>query len=235
MWLFGRGLSIGCGLTWDTPAARLELERGERISRIRETLPAEMDAPRVCTRSIRLLLEFLAERTTREWRHLFLTINWDFLLQREVLRFIPGKIKPIWLSDSQVFHLNGTIEDVPANAVRSPFLLPEDSYAQRTNSVEANLACNKVIWETTFVVMGMSFECETDRVLLQAINRVADDPPVRKSKWLIVNPDPGTLTAVAWRIKEAPPCATVVPICRALDRWREEGFVELGALGIFAG
>ena len=49
IWLFGRGASIACGLSWTVPAAWASLPREERVAHIRETLCAEMNAPAVDT------------------------------------------------------------------------------------------------------------------------------------------------------------------------------------------
>jgi hypothetical protein len=198
IWLFGRGLSIGCGLTWDVPEEWQAIPRPEKVEKIRLTLAAEMDSPSVSIRSIR---EF----------HLFLTTNWDFLLQREVLSFLPDEFVPVWLSTSHVFHINGTVEKLTDQPLRSPFLLTEDPESQRTNSVEANTAFGKMIWETTFVVVGMSFECATDKFLLYHLNRVEDDLPIGESRWIIVNPDPGTLAAASARIEAALPLSNSLP------------------------
>jgi len=77
-WLIGRGLSIGCGLTWVVPAAWSELEREARIDRIKETLREEMNREYVDTKPIRSLLGILAAHTAPGWRHEFLTTNWRF-------------------------------------------------------------------------------------------------------------------------------------------------------------
>ena len=235
IWLFGRGLSIGCGLTWDVPEDWLGLERCEKVEKIRNALRTEMDAAHVCTSGIRSFLDFLAQRTTGGWRHLFLTTNWDFLLQREILSFVPDRILPTWLSNSHVFHINGTVEDPPGHSFRSPFLLTEDYESQRSGSTEANIAFNKMICESTFVVIGMSFECAIDRFLLRHLNKVEDDLPIGESQWVVVNPDADILAIVAKRLQTALPCATISPVCRTLDQWREEGFGELTSMGVFAG
>ena len=39
------------------------------------------------------------------------------------------------------------------------------------------IAYNKFIWSQTFVVVGMSFECQVDKYLLSALKRVEDDLP----------------------------------------------------------
>jgi hypothetical protein len=70
----------------------------------------------------------LSERTRDRWRHLFLTTNWDFLLQREIDEFLPDC--PHWLRDTQVFHVNGTVEDQTdgGNSNRGSFLLTRISH-----------------------------------------------------------------------------------------------------------
>lgn len=222
-WLFGRGLSIACGLSWDVPAEWWPLERGEKIDRISRALLVEMDAPHVSVVVIRAFLNFLAQRTKSGWRQWFVTTNWDFLLQREILNTLPEEDVPCWLSTSHVSHLNGSIEVLPNNSHPSPFLLPEDPRSQRTETGEANDAYSRIIEDRLFIVVGMSFECETDKSLLTAINRVEDDMPVGESTWLIVNPDQTTLEVTSKRIKMALPFARVWPVCRKLEQWLEEG------------
>lgn len=231
VWFFGRGLSIGCGLTWNVPSGWQTLDRDKQIENTRETLLAEMNAPSVCPEGIRQFLEFLARHTAGDWRHL--TTNWDFLLQREILGRITDNVRPAWLSDSHVFHLNGTIEHPKDHHFRSSFLLTQDRGEQRTNSIEANIAFNHMIVRNTFVMLGMSFECATDMFLLRQLNKVHDTMPVGDSQWLIVNPDSAVLQVTCGRIQTALPYANVVPVCRTLDQWRKEGFRELTALGVF--
>src|ERR1700683_2239261 len=114
VWLFGRGLSIECGLTWTEPEDWKTLFlRSERIERIKPSLRAEMDSPLVNTAPIRDFLIFLNQHTPLEWRHLFVTTNWDCLLQRELSAVVSGSYLPHWLrhsAGSHVHHLNGTVE-----------------------------------------------------------------------------------------------------------------------------
>jgi hypothetical protein len=192
-----------------------------------------MDGPGMCTKSIRRFLEFLSQRTVPGWRHFLATTNWDFLLQREVLRFITDDVRPSWLVDSHVFHLNGTIEDPPGDSFRSPFLLPEDLSTQRTITPEADTAVNKMFRATTFVVVGMSFECPTDRFLLRQLNEVQDHLPIGESEWIVVNPDSTALNATSGRIQNALPSARVLPVCCTMAEWQEKGFGELRPWGVF--
>ena len=224
---------MGCGLTWDVPYEWQRLPREDRINRIKATLRIEMKAPGVNTRSIRTFLSFLQENTAFNWRHLFITTNWDYLLQREIVR-LSLSVLPAWLESSHVFHVNGTVEDRLPNHNRSPFLLPEDPKNQRTWSTEANVAFNKMIWQRTFVVVGMSFECATDGYLLHHLNSVEDDLPIGESHWVIVNPDGMALDAAAARIRTALPSAKTTKVCETFAGWNERRFPELSAKSIFS-
>jgi len=106
-WFFGRGLSMGCRLPWSVPDEWRHLHRDEQIARIKETLRFEMDRPSVDCSDIRDLLRILSEHTVPPWRHLFITTNWDFLLQREVLA-LGHTDQPAWSAETHVYHLNGT-------------------------------------------------------------------------------------------------------------------------------
>jgi len=232
-WLFGRGLSIGCNLPWSVPAEWSHLAREERISRIKVVLRQEMDAATVDCKVIRCLLELLAKHTVAGWRHRFITTNWDYLLQREILA-LPMKVQPPWLANSHVFHLNGTVEDLPDNSNRSLFLLEEDSGTQRTATPEADIVYNQMTWDRTFVLVGMSFECETDRFLLLALGRVEDDLPIGESSWVVVNPDRNVLGLSCQRLQKALPRASVKPVCATLSEWVQNGPQELRQWGILA-
>lgn len=87
LWLFGRGLSIGCGLLWDDLSNCQQSSRDGKIGCIKRQLRQAMDAPGVSPDPIRDFLRFLSRRTEKGTRHRFLTTNWDYLLQREVSAF----------------------------------------------------------------------------------------------------------------------------------------------------
>ena len=233
VWLFGCGLSMGCGLKWRVPLEWRDLEREQKIARIKGELRKKMDCPEVNTTSIRSFLAFLAGRTTPGWRHLFLTTNWDFLLQREIGRFITSRCKPDWLVSSHVFHLNGTVEQLSDSSHRSPFLLEEDPCTKRVRTVEANDAYSKMVSRRTFVVVGMSFECETDRFLLHALHRVQDDMPIGESTWIVVNPNQAALDRSTERIKTALPSCHIYSVCQPFYPWLTSGLPELISLGVF--
>lgn len=232
-WLMGRGLSVACGLTWNVPPEWYGLGREDKIEQIKVSLRGEMDGQHINTQPIRALLATLSRFTTRGWRHEFVTTNWDYLLQREIFR-LGLEVLPSWLTTSAVFHLNGTVELLPSNDHRSPFLLEEDNVCHRHWTVEAEIAYSRVIWRRVFVVVGMSFECETDRFLLSALQRVEDDLPIGESQWLILNPDREILEQSSRRIREALPRARVEPLEERFESWVQRGMPQLQAVGAIA-
>ena len=234
-WLFGRGLSIGCNLPWTVPVDWKGLAREEIIDRIKGQLREEMNRASVDCAIIRSLLGLLATHTNNGWRHRFITTNWDYLLQREILN-LGLTVLPSWLANSHVFHLNGTVEDLRDNSHRSPFLLEEDSGTQRVQTPEANMVYNQMIWDRYFVVVGMSFECETDRFLLRALGRVQDDLPIGESSWIVVNPDQTALDSSCQRLKKVLPHAlvSVSPVRASLREWLQCNTQELKEWGTIA-
>lgn len=229
VWLMGRGLSIGCGLSWSVPAQWERLDRAMRIERIKASLLTEMDKPEIDTSAIRSLLVLLRDQTARDWRHRFVTTNWDTLLQREIDR-LNFDSTPDWLPNTGVAHLNGVVED--ANEFRSPFLLETDSAEFRTPTAEANKAFNQIIWMRHFVLVGMSFECRVDKGFLRAIAKVEDDLPIGESEWVVVNPNDRDLAVSCQRIQEALPNAHVQPVARDFHTWLLDGLPELQEWGV---
>lgn len=217
-WIFGRGISIGCNLTWSVPSSWGEIPRAEKIDKIKNALVYEMKNKNIDTSSIQVFLKNLAKMTSSKYCHQLITTNWDCLIEREV-EALELKILPKWLSNSYVYHLNGTVEAHENLNFGSPFLLEEDSCNQRTLSVEANRIFNSMIWSRIFFVVGMSFECETDRFLLQSLNSVQDDLPIGESTWFVLNPDPKALEVSSSRIATALPRAKVYTRCIDFGNW----------------
>lgn len=233
-WFFGRGLSICCGLTWRVPDKWRELDREVQIRKIRAAIRTAMNDPSVNTGPIRRWLSLIGERTTPRWSHRLITTNWDYLLQKEV----SGQgwtVKPDWLENSHVNHLNGTIEELPNNGHRSPFLLESDPPEERRSTIEANLTFEKIIWDRHFVVVGMSFECEMDKFLLQALGAVQDDLPIGESRWLVVNSNVGAAEVAAARIQGVLPNARVEPVLMGFEEWLADGALQLRSWGAFSG
>lgn len=232
-WFFGRGLSIGCGLTWSVPGDWAELPRDVQIGRIKEALLAEMTAAYVDTADIKHLLGVLATRTVAPWQHQFFTTNWDYLLQREILN-LGLTAQPSWCAETHVNHLNGTVEVLPDNSRRSAVVLESDTGNARTSTLEGDNAFNKLIWNQTFVIVGMSFECEVDKFLLSALRRVEDDLPAGESLWVVVNPNTRALGASSARLKAALPRAKIIEVPMAFGAWLQAKLPELQACGAIA-
>lgn len=232
-WFLGRGLSICCGLTWRVPDEWRELDREVQILKIRDAVRMAMDDPSVNTGPIRQWLSLIGERTTSRWNHRLITTNWDYLLQREVSD-LGWTEKPGWLENSHVYHLNGTVEELANNGHRSPFLLESDPPEQRRSTTEANQAFGKFIWDRHFLVVGMSFECEMDKFLLQALGEVQDDLPIGESRWLVVNPDVTAAKNVATRIQCSLPKARVESVPMHFVEWLTDGAPQVRSWGAFS-
>lgn len=229
-WFFGRGLSIGCGLPWSVPPDWSNLHREEKILQIKAALSAEMDASHVDTTTIHMFLNTLATRTVKPWQHQFYTTNWDYLLQREIGR-LELTVLPDWCAGTHVYHLNGTVEILPENARRSAFVLESDFADARTSTHEGNVAFEKLIWNQSFVVVGMSFECAVDKFLLASLQKVEDDLPIGESRWILVNPDAQALAVAASQFRKALPHADVLEVPLSFDMWLEAGLPELQEFG----
>ena len=224
---------MACNLHWSVPSEWQTLPRDEKIERIKSQLRNEMDLPTIDTVVIKRFLEMLSEYTTQSWRSRFITTNWDYLLQREI-QFLNLEMQPPWMANSHVFHLNGTVEELEDNSNRSPFLLEEDPPSQRCFTPEANIAYNQILWDRTFVVVGMSFECDTDKFLLSALNRAEDEMPIGESDWVVVNQNKNALDISCARIKKALPRATVKKVCSDFNSWLKSGMNELRECGAIA-
>lgn len=137
IWLFGRGASIACGLPWAVPFTVDALPpRDARVAAIREGMRAAMHGPGVDTAPYVTLLALLETRTSPAWRHLFMTTNWDTLLDDEVEAKCPAVVPP-WLKSTFVFHLNGrALDTMPDPERRSDILLETDSESDRAKSQE---------------------------------------------------------------------------------------------------
>ena len=233
-WILGRGASIANGLRWrvrrDWYAAlrSRRTTRDEMIDRIRRTIRDEMDQPDVHNNAYRRLIEKLSRRTSKDWYHRFLTTNWDTLLEQELFPIVEAEgVVPAWLGQqSHIFHLNGTIEE-GNDEHRSPFLLETDDASERVQTLEANKAYNQLLTSKCAVVVGMSFECRTDRNFLDVLNRDEDVMPIGESAVYIINPEKSALDKVCDRIRSALPNSTMVPIEKSFDVWIDDGLSDL--------
>ena len=230
-WILGRGTSVACNLKWVVPDDWKKLEREEQISLIKKQLKAEMDSEHVDTLPYNNLLSALSSRTKENWCHLFVTTNWDYLLEKEIDK-LNLQVLPKWLDNSFVFHLNGTIEELEDNSNRSPFLLETDSASDREKTVEANIAFNKIAWRQYFIVVGLSFRCEMDKFTLSILNHVEDNLPIGESYWIVVNPNEAELKETMSIIQGYLPRAKFLPVEKGLNDWISSGMNELSKVGI---
>ena len=176
-------------------------------------------------------MNLLRNHTSSNHRNRLLTTNWDTLLEKEIEN-LNLEIQPEWLADSYVYHLNGTIEEHENTSHLSPFLLEEDKYTVRHPTTEVNTIFNNMIWDKIFVVIGVSFECETDRFLLHNLNRVHDEVPIGESFWLVLNPDKSVLEVSSSRIKSALPRSNVYYRQTTFAQWVADDMPELQELGV---
>lgn len=232
-WFFGRGLSIECGLTWRVPQEWSTYPRDEQITAIIAAITSEMSSTYVDTTVISQFLFMLANHTVSPWRHRFHTTNWDYLLQREIVS-LGHIVRPSWSAETHVYHLNGSVETLSDNSRRSVFVLESDSPQARIDTIEGNIAFNRFIWSQTFMVVGMSFECEVDKYLLSALMRIQDELPIRESFWVVLNPDADALSATSARLKTALPRANIVNRESTFSAWLDAQLPELQSLGALA-
>lgn len=155
------------------------------------------------------------------------------MLQRAILA-LGHKVQPPWCAETHVHHLNGTVEDLPDNSRRTAFVLESDPAQARVATIEGKIAYNKFIWSQTFVVVGMSFECEVDKYLLSALNRVEDDLPIGESFWIVLNPDSNALSATCARLQAALPRAKIAGSAITFRAWLDAQVPELQSRGAIA-
>src|SRR3569832_282159 len=201
--------------------------------RIKAELREQMNSQFIDISVIRRLLQVLEVGSCPFWCFRFFSSYWDYLLQREIIR-LDLSVKPSWLANTRVSLFNGTVEELKDNSDRSPFLLEEDPAEQRCFTEEANITNYEILWDRMFVVVGMSFECATDKFLLNALGRAEDHMPIGESIWLVVNRNSKTLESSCSRIARALPRASVKPVCMDLNVWLSDGLTELHEFGVLA-
>lgn len=236
IWLFGRGASVSCKLRWIVPEDWRDEDRDTQIEKIKEAIRFEMSSSKIDSSPYKSLLSELAKRTNPPWHHRFLTTNWDFLLQKEINQ-LGLTSTPIWLPETHVYHINGTVEEWPSvnkakPPLRSPFLLESDFPDQRSYSEEVAQAVQYIIWRKTFVIVGMSFECEMDRAFLMALGRIGKDIQISNSCWLVLNPNNDALKRICTLLQGTFPGAKIYSIATGFNEWLNEGMPQLITAGI---
>ncbi len=235
-WIFGRGASIANGLPWLVPDDwKRDLNEG-RVSReahigmIVDAIRSEMGQPSVHCDPYRRLLSVMAERTVDRGHHRLMTTNWDYLLQREVNAWIeanqPGTAPRFLSTHSAVIHLIGSVEPGEFQN-RSPFMLETDSASSRRRTHEANRALHLLLWSTLIIIVGISFECDTDHGLLGAIREHEDNVPIGAANFVIVDPCSETLESTYAKLATCFPRAGGVRVAMGLAEWIDVGMPEL--------
>lgn len=235
-WIFGRGASMANGLPWIVPDEwKRDLEEGRltreaHIDLIVDAIRSEMDSASIHCCPYRRLLRFMAERTVDKDHHRLMTTNWDYLLQREVNAWMeanqPGYAPRFLSTQSMVYHLNGSAEPGEFQN-RSPFMLETDSASIRRSTYEANQAFNLLLWSTLIVVVGMSFECDTEKGLLGALHHHEDNVPIGIANFIIVDPNQETLDRTYAMLAACFPRAGGVQVSMGLAEWIDAGMPEL--------
>jgi hypothetical protein len=225
-WLFGRGCSIATDLRWAEPRWWKVLPRQIRIALIRMRILRDMEKVPRRVGPYRNLLLLLSTRTHSDWQHQFNTTNWDYLLQREINDLaLAGK--PKWLLNSHVFHLNGSVENWGDPTRRAEILLETDPADYRSWSLEASKAFNVLVHQQLIIVAGISFRCETDRTLLNALACVEDDLAIGEATWIVLNSNLDELNNLKVLIAKKFPRGRIIPVHQGFGEWVSTGCVHL--------
>lgn len=230
-WLFGRGCSIACGLTWAEPSWWRFFPRRLEVALIKRRILVGMEQIPRGIGPYRNLLALLKTNTRPEWNHQFCTTNWDYLLQREISD-LSLSVKPNWLFSSHVYHLNGSVENWGEPRRRNEILLESDPADYRSWSLEASKAFNVLIHQRIVIVAGVSFRCKTDSKFLDALGAVHDELPIGEATWIVINSDPGELDAVKGLLITKIPNSRVIPVHQGFDEWVSDGCMHLKEQGV---
>ena len=177
----------------------------------------------------RRLLDIMEERTVDSGNHIFITTNWDYLLERDVDAWVeahhPGRA-PRFLRNSQVvYHFNGTTERELKHG--SSFLLETDIAGTRKATFEASEAFARLLWSQLIVVVGMSFECQSDRGLLGALREHEDKTPIGSALFILVEPCGEALEATCEKLAASFPRAYGLRVHSGFAEWLNSGMKEL--------
>lgn len=216
IWFFGRGASIASGVTWEESEESKKKSREERIQNIDRNLSSQMQTVPIGNNPYSQLLFLLENKKKVNQRNLFITTNWDYLLQREI-NSKNYTTRPSWLEDSQVFHLNGSIEKWGDARYRSPMLLPDDN--NRVDSLEFQKAMNFVLCERFFVMIGVSFKYTVDQQIIELLRPHEDNLLFGEGKYLIVDNCQEGLDRIENIINQNFPRAEVIKVKSDFKSW----------------
>jgi len=227
VWLAGRGVSLNCGLEWDVPAElyeafkRGELPREALARRISEELARAQESAPIDTWPLdSLLLALRKHGNQREWKHLFVTTNWDTVLD-EVLQSHPAHEGV----EASVAHLNGSIDDP------STLFTEADSREARDAAININAGFQNLLKAQVCVVVGISLSNALDQELVARLGS-RQDVPAASGAWLVVNHAPEEVQRVCDVLREHLPRARLIPVTTPFDAWVRGGMPELRELGV---
>lgn len=225
VWIFGRGASIACGAAWEEPETWKEKDRHERIQNINRNLAKQMRNVPVGRNPYSHLLFLLEHKTTPNQKSLFITTNWDYLLQREI---DSGDYDPCPRGSGQryVWHLNGSIKKGRDSRYCSPIILPEDD--KRTDNQEFSWAMNQIVCERLFIIVGMSFQCKADEKILRVLRPDQNKLPFGEGRYLIVNNSAKDLERLESVIKSYFPRVDIIKEQADFKSWIDEKRESIG-------
>jgi hypothetical protein len=214
-WLAGRGVAQSCGLDWEVPEVLYEalhagkLRRTEFEARIREALAAAqavgLTDGSIDPMPLERLLDCLDRRTSHGWRHVFLTTNWNTLLDRVLAR-----------RGGRVWHLNGSVEttghlDTEIDNRDAAYRVEGFDYLARAQ------VC---------VLAGLSFASRLDRALLERLGGKA------YRACIVVNEEAADAARAAGLLHDKSPCARITQVHATFENWVRGGLRELRPLGV---
>lgn len=232
VWFFGRGASVASGVTWEESKEWVENNRQERIKNIEKNLTEQMQGISVGKNPYSQLLFLLENKIKFNQKNLFITTNWDYLLQREISSKNYTAL-PSWLEDSHVFHLNGSIEKWGDARYRSPVLLPDDN--NRRDSLEFQKVMALIQWERFFVIVGVSFKYKVDQQIIELLRPHEDNLPFGDGKYLIIDTCQEGLDRLESIIKQNFPRAEVIKVKDDFKSWIDTAYQSLNYFDPFGG
>jgi hypothetical protein len=238
VWLVGRGVSASCGLNWEVPPSlyeafrRGELGREALIARIRKELAAAQDAALAsgCARLsplANLLRALFHANRSDAWSHLFVTTNWDTLLDHALAaHHRPGRTD----IGRRVQHLNGSI----AAGGEHAFLTEADSQDEREAALEAHPGFQQLLRANLCVLAGMSLQNRADKELVARLGTRQGWLPAGES-WIVVNHNAREIARVSELLRAQLPRSRVAALATPFDGWVESGLPELVEHGVLRG
>jgi len=232
-WLFGRGASVSCGLKWTEPCYCRYLPREFRTQKIRKNINGEMKYMPIGENPYAELLKILESSTSSNWKHLFITVNWDWLLQREIQNK-NFETQPRWLVSSHVYHLNGSVEPNFPQQRRNKILFESDSFNKREPSLETDTAISQFFGSSLFIIVGMSFQCKMDKIWFDIFRTYQGNLSIGVANWIVVTHDNKSCCNVCYNLRQSLEDPTIVVVNKKFENWIKSGLPELVQYGVMS-